>query len=68
MIVSLAVCESTHTGNQSDHQTTAEMQWVDLFHCLTNSARKQRHMGTQFLLGLANPSKKLKQKVYTNEH
>lgn len=40
------MCESTDAGNQGDHQTTAEMQGVDLSHYLINNAGWQRHMGT----------------------
>lgn len=47
--------ESTHTGNQSNHQTTAEVQRVDLFHSLTNNAGWQRHTWTWAPLDSAHP-------------
>lgn len=51
------LCESTHTGNQADNQTTAKMQRVDLSACLTDSAGQHRHTGTRAPFGFAHPSK-----------
>lgn len=50
------VCKSIDTGNQDDHQNTAEIQ-KDLCHCLTSNARCQSHTGTQASLGSAHPSR-----------
>lgn len=52
---SIPICESTHNGN---HQTTAEMQRVELFHYLTDMAGQQRHTGARALLGLVHSSAK----------
>lgn len=51
------LCESTHTGNQADHQTTAKMQRVDLSACLTDSTGQHRHTGTRAPFGFVHPSK-----------
>lgn len=48
--------ESTHTGNQGNHQATAETQRAGLFHYLASNTEQQRGTGTQALLGLAYPS------------
>lgn len=50
------MCESTHTDNQGDHQTTAEMRRVHLFLYLANNVRLQRNTGTQATLGSVHPS------------
>lgn len=45
-------CVNWHTWvTKSDHQTTAKMQRVDLFHCLANNARQGRHTATQAPFG-----------------